>query len=436
MERELSRLERTWWGLDKIACCNTVVVARLAGPLADATLRRAVRRTQRRHPLLQAHVDTSTGQPRFVTAGTARAGIRTIDHVRRAHAEAGWQHQTEVELNQRFEGNAPPMRVVSIRPSEVGDGSAGDAMFLLLTVPSWIVDGDSAMTILHEILDEASAQIEGSEVERPPGAEPPPIDDILPRAGGSGSGFRLWGKPKRMEADQALAATARLTRFIHADLRPKEVDQLTARCHRERVELSAALHAALANAIARDVNERTGKHAPVTCGLTTSFREELPPGRSEEVLRTSSTIFTTHKTAKVGFWDLARDASDQIGNLLGRNQAIAVCTDLAKIAPGSEAEIGQMVSKLEKQTQATVDRHQLISPLPTHIGPFEVRKLSICESVPANELARVTVTEHKGWIDYNVCYAEGALARERAEALAERSVATLRQAISGDGDET
>jgi len=63
MERSVSPFERALYAFGAISGNNIVTIGRVEGPLSDATLRRALKRLQRMHPLLSVHIETDQDAP-------------------------------------------------------------------------------------------------------------------------------------------------------------------------------------------------------------------------------------------------------------------------------------------------------------------------------------------------------------------------------------
>jgi|GEM_PF-2775479 len=436
MERLVSGFERTLYATGKVATSNVVVMGRVEGPLADTALRRALTRLQRRHPLLHTHIklDPRTGRPRHVSVGTKRIQLRTLDHVRRGQLEAGWHNQCEFELNTPLSGDgspAAPIRVVSLRPPEVGNGTSdgGDHVSdLLITLARHIGDAASGVFLFRDLL--ALLAGDTDEQERLP--ERLAIEQLLPKknktsSGGLGGWFR---QPLQLAVDATIAPSEGHTRFVAKQLKPTETDALLQRCRAEDTTVNGAIAAALASAAAADMEDRGDKRTDVALCCAVNLREHTAKKLGDEVGPYTSNVYFSLRTGKAEpFWQLARDAHDHVGTAIARGEAFGDVRRFGELAPKSLEPSDQLVDQVLKRCPANLSVYNLGRvPLGKSVGPYRVRKLQAAMGLPIGECVRAAVTTHAGWLTFNLLYREGAIAADRADALAERCIQSLRTA--------
>jgi len=433
MERAVSAFERALYASDAVSANNIVTIGRVEGPLADATLRRALKRLQRRHPLLNVHIETDKdgGNPRFVSEGTARIGFRTLDQVRRGQVEAGWHSQAEFELNSPFEsdsGLAAPARIVALRSPEVGNGKSdgqGEGTDIMVTLSSHIGDAASGVFLLQDLLRIAASD------ERNTGAmaERSPLDQMLPKGGRTSSGA-LGGwfkKPKKLELDAHVEYGDRRTRFIAKQLKPSETKALIERCRAEKTTVNGALCAAVASALAADLEERGTKKANVALSATTNLREHIDPPLGDEVGPYAANAYLSLRTGKSEtFWKMARDAQDQVGTNLARGEVFVDVRSKAEVAPQLLGADSKFIEQSQKRASTNVGVYNLGRlPIDDKIGPFTIRKLQFVTALPFTEYLRASVATHRDWLAFNLQFVEDAVHAGRAEHLAEQCVESL-----------
>ena len=433
MERALGGFERALWIQDRIGCSNSVIVARLDGPLSDSALRRALRKLQKRHPLLSVHIATPDGEssPKFVSAGTPAIDVRVVDRMRRAQREAGWHTQTEYELNTPFDtATGPLVRVVSIRPPEIGSGQAeesGTNCDLILTVHAAIGDVAAGEQPLDDLLRSLAGT--GADTTLP---ERRALDDLIPAdSKKTPKGFGGWlKKAQRFEPDSFVPPTERVTRVINGQLKPEEVESLIARCRREQTTVHGALCAALASELDRDIVSRGGKRPTIPCGSVVNLRAHVDAG-GEDLGVLSSTLCTYHQASGLSFWDMARDAKKQLRDAMARGDAFAVVRQLATLAPSGAGESSRFAEQVDKRDASNVAIHNVGAlPIAEKVGAFTVRKLQFASAVPFYEHMRIAVATHGGWLTWNLLYVEREVGDERAKRIADNCIASLREAAS------
>jgi hypothetical protein len=429
MERALGAFERALWIQDRINCSNSAVVARLDGPLSDAVLRRALRKLQKRHPLLGVHIAGGDRDPRFESAGTPKITVRTLDQVRRGQKEAGWQAQTEYELNTPMNVDEGPLiRVVSLRPAEIGSGDAETSdttSDLIVTTHGTIGDAASGVQLLQDLLQLMAGS--GADSTLP---ERRSVDVLLPKnTKKAPKGLGGWlKKAHKLEADMSVAADERVTRIIGKQLKPAEVEALIERCRREQTTVHGALWAAFATELDRDITGRGTKKPTIPCGTVVNLRGHIDAG-GEELGVLSSTVCAYHKVAGSSFWDVARDVKKQVSDAMDRGDHLAAVRQLAGFAPsGIDGAVGFADHMFKRDASNTVMHNLGALPVANELGPFTIRKVQFAKALPFYENLRVAVATHRGWLTWNLMYVEGEVADDRAQRIAENCIASLREA--------
>jgi hypothetical protein len=407
--RALNPVERWYWIADQIAPLNVVARAHVQGGIPVPLLRRSLDLLQVRHPLLQARIQGLCGE--FTAAD------RPIPLVEATTAD--WVAQADAELDTRIDWRAGPLCRATVL-------AGGD---LLLTLPHCIADGTTVLSLLQEWLTIAGGQEPGG---------PLPLVDSAPPAGAA---FRLlrhtatdWlrtraNRPARLTPDTFVPFDRRRTRLIHRSLDAAEVAALARSCRRERATVHGALAAAMANAVAEELNPPRRR---VAIGSPVDLRRDLvPPVPPDAVGAYVATVasFVEHGS----LWRTARSISRDVDRRRRTGGHLAVLDLVGVSGPKTLARSGRFVNLVERSGPVNVCLSNLGRvDFPARIGPWEVSGAQFVAGLSVCGYFVATVNTSHGRLHWNFLYVEDAVAPERAERLVERSVGAIHDAIKAE----
>ncbi|MEV0603331.1 short-chain dehydrogenase [Streptomyces sp. NPDC050315] len=442
--RPLSPLERWYWICDQRSPLNVLSHARVYGPLPEELLAQGLDALQRRHPLLRAAVraDATGRNPRFVPAGSKRVPLRMVAAGDGPEAGAAERWETEVneyELTTSVDWHKGPLaRATAITRPGDGDG-AQDVHDLVLTLPHYIADGTTALTLMQQWL-ELAAEIGSEElgpehckvVSRP--ALPAP-EALLPAGHRGLAGLRkVVGqqftdqgaarrlKPRRMEPTRRVPFDERTTRLLPRSLTAEQLADLVAACRREQTTVHGALAAAMATAAAQDAGLTAG---PLTIGSPITFRDALDPAVSERdmgtYVATVPTIVDYRPDAPL--WPMARTISRDLMRRRRRGEHLTAVASLGPVAPKSVAKSERFLRFMEDKGPITlcvsnIGRYDF----PQAIGAWRVSHAEFIAGLSVNAYYCAAINTSHGRLAWNFTHVDGAVPAERAERLAAASL--------------
>lgn len=279
--------------------------ARIAGPLTESIVRRALDAVQRRHPLLRVHV-ARVGRD-YVPDGTGAIPLRVVER----DSEDRWQRVYEDELDAPIPyGVHPLIRAVLV----TGAGSPDHE--LVLVSSHAIIDGAAGVSLLRDLMNACVAAHEGR-LDPDESLEPvPPLEALIP----------AWMFEKRVRPrfrvagilpiDRGAAPSRRRSRVLFRVVGSEETARLSARSREHGCTINAALCAAglLACRAVGRVDQELGLSTNV------SLRERLEPPVAADHLGTYiSSVHTHHRvTSSSGFWALAGEIKEAIAVAIDR----------------------------------------------------------------------------------------------------------------------
>jgi hypothetical protein len=159
----------------------------------------------------------------------------------------------------------------------------------------------------------------------------------------------------------------------------------------------------------------------------TNLRAHLEPELDDDVGPYAANAYVSLRAGKADtFWELARDAHDQVGSALARGEVFGDVRGKAELAPKLLGADAKFIEQSEKRATTNAGVYNLGRvPIPGTIGPFTVRKVQFATGLPFTDYLRTAVATHQGWLAFNLLFVEGAVAAERAEQLAQRCVDSL-----------
>ncbi len=183
MKRKMLFFERLMY-VDGRTPVNCVITARIHGDIAAESLRLALEKVQRKHPLLRAGVLEENGRPYFVfRANPPEIPVRMIE--RRSNDD--WRDTTVLEWKTPFDMSSGPMiRVVWIKSEGISE--------LMLVGHHCVCDGASLVAIFREILQ----VIDRPDVQLIPYAPIQSLHELVPQEVSSNIKMALLVKSKAL----------------------------------------------------------------------------------------------------------------------------------------------------------------------------------------------------------------------------------------------
>ncbi len=152
--RKLGLVENLFATLHAMGAMIYVNIASIRGVIDADILRTAIDLLQKRHPLLQVHLQKSHEGVFFCADGTQRIPLTVIER----QQEHQWLEIAEAELQRRFLGEFDPLcRITLLHTSEPSGCNE-----LIVTFHHAIADGISALHFVHELLSYYQQFVEGS----------------------------------------------------------------------------------------------------------------------------------------------------------------------------------------------------------------------------------------------------------------------------------
>ncbi|MFN8010320.1 MAG: hypothetical protein U0P81_02840 [Holophagaceae bacterium] len=302
--RPMGSFERLFDCLHPLGGFVVVVAARVAGPLDERLLEKALADLQDRHPLLRVKV---AGPGGCFEAGAGPIPLRTPPR----RDAASWKAVAAEELHRPIPHGPDPL----IRAVWLGGEGGGE---LILTANHAILDGLSCLAVLRGILQACVARQQGLAPEAVASTRVPALDDGLP----PGARGRL--PPPRRERPLAWDGKAgpaeRRSRVDYLALSPAETAALADRCRAE----GTTVHGAVSAAALLAFREALGPGRPLVLTSNVNLRPLLAPPVEEGVVGCFiSGVSTRHAAGPdVPFWDLAREVRAEVAAATARGEPL------------------------------------------------------------------------------------------------------------------
>lgn len=223
-----------------------VVCLQLNGYMEERYLATALKRLQVRHPRLRAVISPDRDQRTHFHFDRPLSPV-PFEMKDSVTEEPAWREETDRLLNMRFQPGAPLAAVTVIR------SRAQMRTDLLLAIHHAVADGMSAITLVHDLLNEYAKSADCS--ASPP---PSPLQAIsAPRAKRSGGlRERLWllRRAVRMQVTERRSTQSRLpelddipplSQWVHWVFSNEETRRLVRWCRKERTSITGLLVAAV-----------------------------------------------------------------------------------------------------------------------------------------------------------------------------------------------
>jgi hypothetical protein len=371
--RALGPTERTFALLDQVAPLNCVVVAYVIGGLQPATVRAALDSLQRRHPLLQVHIQDGH-RPAYRGEETPPIPLSVMDRT----SQGQWHEVLTSELDKRLPSATGPLARASLVHGQ-------EASELLITFHHVIGDGRAATYLVRDLLLAAARheQIGADDLPRVPAR--PALEDLLPGTvrgpGGAGRTIAMLAR----HTPELLRPSARLTPeldvkpadrrslAIHATLSRAATDELVANCRRERVTVHSAVSSAALLAIAAELPAGQAGRL-LSCLSAVDVRDRLDVGTDELGLY-ASRIVTRHRVPEGGrLWELARDVRSCTRKALRRDEPLLLMA-LQGRTVRRRPQGTDIARRSERFAPAAAVSNIGLVEIPTSYGPFALQRL-------------------------------------------------------------
>lgn len=315
MRRQLGAFETAGIITSENEVFNVVVVLRITHGPPPETLRRALDILQKRHPLAGVHIQKEKSRYFFVSDGTPSIPLVTTP---RTHPEH-WRRVTEDELNTGIDLFTGPLLRCTYLTAD-GDGSERHgAADIIFTFQHSIMDGDSGIHFLHQMLDLCRQSANGQAMTESVSDEPlPPVDAFYPpKFKGLGKRLRMAGFLLRQMADEfmwRLRSRGCPPPTIHpsgrAYILPVRMskalsDAVVKRSRRRRVTLNSIFNAAMLLAVRKHLYG--GRSVPLRQFSFANLRPYVKPplGIYDLLMAISMMRLTIPMKADQSVWELA-----------------------------------------------------------------------------------------------------------------------------------
>lgn len=363
--RRLGLVEHLFATLHSMGAMLYVNIARIQGILSLDVLRAAIDLLQKRHPLLQVHLQESDDGFYFCADGTLAIPLRTIA---RQH-EQQWLEIAEDEMLQKFSGEFEPLcRITLLKTSEkVGSNE------LIVTFHHAIADGISVLHFMHELLSYYQQLVEGIPIS-PMDTLPmlPPLDQLLETClseANAADHTQVTPNPTSPSPTLIVEHTApvshRRTRLITREFNQLLTSQIKSRCREEQTTVHGALCAAIILAGIQKLSPK--EPVLVSCGSNVNLRGSCFPLVEPSHLGCFlSAVTTTHHIGlNANFWELARECHSNVHQLVRRK------------VPHYQASNADLIHKYQSSFLAQLADHNMGRNTTTHVsnlGQFDFKK--------------------------------------------------------------
>jgi hypothetical protein len=372
MERPLGIFETAETLTDAYTPFNVVGVIELETGISAHGLRTALDRAQHRHPLLRARIVDPGDGWHYDLDGAPAIPLEIIERRDADH----WRQVAEAELNRPFDIGTGPLMRCSLLVGESGTIASELVVSFLHT----IIDGTSAINLVHEILEAWDAAAAGRSLNEPEILElQPPVEEFFPpEYRGFRAKARVAGFMARQLADEiGYRLRARGTRrmsvytstrckLLSRDLGSDDLNALVRATRRHRVTLNSALNAAMLLVIQNRLYRDAA--VPLRNLNFAIMRPYLRPpiddhhlGSFHVMLRSTVDLQKTHD-----YWQLASKINSQlVANIRRGDKYLSLLT----VADVMRFLLGQRKMRMG----ATALAYTGPLKLPQHIGAIRIR---------------------------------------------------------------
>jgi NRPS condensation-like uncharacterized protein len=355
-DRKLGLVEHLFATLHSMGEMLYVNIAKIQGELSLETLRFAIDLLQKRHPLLQVHLQKSDDGYYFCTDSTLAIPLKLINRPNNQQ----WIEVAQEELQQKFSGELEPLcRITLLQTPENPISNE-----LIVTFHHAIADGISALHFIHELLLHYQKIVEKIPI-LPIETLPlhPPLEQLLAACLSEPMSVDFspvaqseTSPPPTLIIEQTAPVNERQTRLISHEFSEVLTSNLKSRCRNEQTTVHGALCAAMGLVIVQHLGAQT----PVTlaCGSNVNLRAFCTPALvSDQLGCFVSNITTTHHTEQqTHFWELARECQTNIHQLVNHK------------IPHLQVSNAELINKYQPSFLAQLAEHNMGRTTTTHIS--------------------------------------------------------------------
>jgi NRPS condensation-like uncharacterized protein len=417
MKRKMLFFERLMY-VDGHTPVNCVITARLRGDIAAENLEPALKKIQRKHPLLRASVIEEKGRPYFLfNDHPAKIPLRIVDR----HSGEEWRSITASEWKTPFNmADGPLVRVVWIKSEGVSE--------LMLTGHHCICDGASLIAIFREILE----VLDQPDMQLTPYQPFQFLQDLI---------------PEDVLSDLKLAATIRVKAalfrlfaltiktvktnppgehyLIYWRASAEESLALSQRCKMEDTTPYAVLCVAFLLAFRR-VNSARFKNK-IMCPV--NIRRFLTNIRADMMFNYAPTVpLGLGKDPQEEFWSSARRFKQSMSKKIDRMNAY----EHLMAAEQLHSSIPELISLLRKSKGSYDCAFSNVGriDIPENYKAFQVESfLGVTVAVPWRNATTLITTHFRGLTDLAFVSNDGFLPYAEAVAIKEEAISVLREAL-------
>ena len=303
LEKALELLQRETNSL------HVVVVGKIKGFLDPEVLRRSLLFVQLRHPLLNSHIVGPLDHLMFKTEGTEKIPLEVILNSEPEY----WQTIFVNELNTKLENKKVLLRATLIKPTEKSTTN-----YLITRIHHGVIDGISAVHLYSEILSFCQKIVSENQIPEFEKLGPPPclekiIADYTVENNTESLISELELPIDTLPFEKYVPFKQRTCGLIQKQLNASLTQQLIQRCKSEKVTVQGAICSAMMLALAKYL-EPEDKEFYFSCYDAVDMRRRLnyPIGNEQMTFLVSSLVCFHTVNHKMLFWDLAKQATEEI----------------------------------------------------------------------------------------------------------------------------
>lgn len=303
LEKALELLQRETNSL------HVVVVGKIKGFLDPEVLRRSLLLVQLRHPLLNSHIVGPLDHLMFKTEGTEKIPLEVILNSEPEY----WQTIFVNELNTKLENKKVLLRATLIKPTEKSTTN-----YLITRIHHGVIDGISAVHLYSEILSFCQKIVSENQIPEFEKLGPPPclekiIADYTVENNTESLISELELPIDTLPFEKYVPFKQRTCGLIQKQLNASLTQQLIQRCKSEKVTVQGAICSAMMLALAKHL-EPEDQEFYFSCLDAVDMRRRLnsPIGNEQMTFLVSSLVCFHTVNQKMSFWDLAKQATEEI----------------------------------------------------------------------------------------------------------------------------
>lgn len=395
---------------------NIIICSHVKGPLTQEIIRQALDMAQSRHPRLNWRIVGEQNCLRFETEGTQKIPLQVVDKLHNKY----WQEVVTAQANEEIDSSKCLMRAVLVRAL-----NEEDTNYLITTIHHAIADGLSFVQLQQEILSYAQKIASGQVLTQvTPLPALPSLEKLLPYSATTSQLYESYPERDTLGFEKWVPIENRKTAWIYRQMDEKLTQQLKKIAKQEKTTVHGAFCAAMLLETARII--RANQNIEVVracCSTPFNLRSYLQvPVSSEHLNFMVWDVRLWHTLEKnTSFWDLAREARQQIRSVLKSGAFISEITS---------EKLEDFIPLLDKEVEITVEIINLGKlNIPTIYGIFEIEEIHvICGTAAFAGIPTLLVTEFRGKTLLSFLFSEPSLSQTTMEILANNVVSNLMDA--------